>query len=105
LFFNYLTSSQVQQSLFFKIRIAESRYQNNDLYLSNFSTFLWAYGDYLNALKYAKKALKIWEILFKKDNPKHPTLIVIYGNIALIYRDMNNSEMSIKYILKRLGRE
>jgi hypothetical protein len=37
------------------------------------------------------------EILFKKENPKHPYLIGSYGNIALIYRDMNNSEMFERY--------
>jgi tetratricopeptide (TPR) repeat protein len=59
-------------------------------------------GDYPNALKYAKKALAIMERLFKKENPKHPYLIGSYGNIALIYRDMNNSEMFMKYLLKYL---
>ena len=118
----------------------------NDLYLSYFSTFLWEYGDYPNALAYANKALKIMEEiykdnlnhpnlatsynnmgqiyqamgdypnalayankalkimekLFKKNHPKHPYLIGSYGNVAVIYRDMNNSEMFEKYLLKYL---
>ena len=61
-----------------------------------------AKGDYPNALKYAKKALAIMEILFKKENPKHPYLIGFYLNIALIYRDMNNSEMFKRYKLMYL---
>jgi hypothetical protein len=61
-----------------------------------------AKGDYPNALKYAKKALAILEILFKKENPKHPYLIASYGHIALIYRDINNSEMFERYKLKYL---
>jgi tetratricopeptide (TPR) repeat protein len=78
----------------------------NEVYLSAFSSFLWEYGDYPNALKYAKKALAIREILFKKENPTHPDLIASYGNIAMIYRDMNNSEMFKKYGLMYLkGRE
>ena len=59
-------------------------------------------GDYPNALAYAKKALKIMEKLFKKTYPKHPYLIGFYGNIAVIYRDMNNSEMYERYRLKYL---
>jgi tetratricopeptide (TPR) repeat protein len=51
----------------------------NEVYLSNFSVVLLEYGDYPNALKYAKKDLEIMEILYK-DNPNHPSLATSYNN-------------------------
>lgn len=37
------------------------------------------------------------EEIFKKDSPKHPHLIGSYKNLAVIYRDMNNSKEFEKY--------
>jgi len=44
--------------------------EKNDLYLSEYSVFLWEYGDYPHALTYAKKDLKIMEEIFKRHLAK-----------------------------------
>jgi|GEM_PF-2488848 len=58
-------------------------------------------GDYNEALKYAKKSVKITEEIYK-DNPNHPFLATSYNNIALIYQDRGDYPEALSYAKKAM---
>ena len=68
--------------------------------LNNMSLVLSEQGDYVKALKYCKKAMKIREQVL---GPSHPDTAMTYNNLASMYSDVGEYDKALIYYEKDLA--